>query len=74
MQEGAFCGAARSDYEHLLRVLAYVRKNDDAIPDYLPNGFEDDLDELRAATAEMAGLMNSYKAWRLRRQVSANWS
>ena len=47
--ESSFIRATPSDRERLLRVLAYVRKDDDAIPDYLPSGFMDDQQEVRAA-------------------------
>ncbi len=70
---GAFTAAARSDCEQLLRVLAYVRKNDDAIPDYLLQGFADDLEEVRAATQELGRLLDAFKAWRLRHQVPSMW-
>src|SRR5437868_3377630 len=44
---GAFKQASRLELERLLRVLAYVRKDDDAIPDYRPDGFTDDRLEVR---------------------------
>src|SRR5580765_4365988 len=47
-QGGAFREASRAECERLLRVLAYVRKDDDAIPDYRSDGFIDDQQELRA--------------------------
>jgi hypothetical protein len=57
----------------LLRVLAYVRKDDDAIPDFLPGGFWDDQKEVRAAVTELAPLLQAFKAWRLRHAVPARW-
>jgi len=71
--EGAFTGASRAECERLLRVLAYVRKDDDAIPDYRPDGFLDDQQELRAATTELGPLLQSFKVWRLRHQVPDMW-
>ena len=68
-----FIGATPSDRERLLRVLAYVRKDDDAIPDYLPGGFADDQQEVRAATTELKPLLQDFKVWRLRHQVPGMW-
>ena len=45
-QEGAFTGASVAECERLLQVLAYVRKDDDAIPDYRSDGFLDDQQSL----------------------------
>lgn len=73
VEEGSFKDANRKDCELLLRVLAYVRKDDDAIPDYRPNGYLDDQQELRAVTSELAPLLRSFKAWRLRHQVPEIW-
>ena len=71
--EGSFIRATPSDRERLLRVLAYVRKDDDAIPDYLPSGFMDDQQEVRASAMELDPLLQAFKAWRLRHQVPAMW-
>jgi uncharacterized membrane protein YkvA (DUF1232 family) len=71
--EGSFVRATTSDREHLLRVLAYVRMDDDAIPDYLPDGFMDDQHEVRAAAMELGPLLQAFKAWRLRHQVPDMW-
>ena len=71
--EGAFNGASREECERLLRVLSYVRKEDDAIPDYRPDGFLDDQQELRAATTELGPMLQSFKVWRLRHQVPGMW-
>ncbi len=71
--EGAFTEATPADRERLLRVLAYVRKDDDAIPDYRPDGFADDQQEVRAATTELGPLLHAFKVWRLRHQVPAMW-
>src|SRR5208282_3217777 len=51
--ESSFIRATPSDREHLLRVLAYVRKEDDAIPDYLPAGLSDPQQQLPAAATEL---------------------
>ena len=71
--ESTFTAATRADRERLLRVLAYVRKDDDAFPDYLPGGFIDDQQEVRAAATELSPLLQAFKAWRLRHQVPAMW-
>jgi hypothetical protein len=63
-----------AERDRLLRVLAYVRKDDDAIPDYRPGGFVDDQRELRATMLEFGHLLQSFKAWRLCHQVPAMWS
>ena len=71
--ESAFTEATPGDRERLLRVLAYVRKDDDAIPDYRPDGFTDDQQEVRAATVELGPLLHAFKVWRLRHQVPSMW-
>jgi hypothetical protein len=71
--EGSFIEATPSDRERLLRVLAYVRKDDDAVPDYLQGGFVDDQQEVRAAATELSPLLQAFKAWRLRHQVPGLW-
>ena len=72
-QDGFFKEASRADCERLLRVLAYVRKDDDAIADYRIGGFMDDQQELRTAMTELHPLLKSFKAWRLRHQVPGMW-
>jgi hypothetical protein len=72
-REGEYKGGDWADYERLLRVLAYVRKDDDAIPDYRPNGFDDDQQELRAAMLVLSPLLQRFKEWRLRHQVPELW-
>lgn len=72
-RNGSFERIAPSDVEQILRVLAYVRKEDDAIPDFLPGGFWDDQQEVRAAVAELAPLLAAFKAWRLRHEVPSRW-
>jgi len=70
---GAFRQANQACLERLLRVLAYVRKNDDATPDSEAGGFVDDQQEMRAAIAEFGEMIQSFKAWRLRYQVPGMW-
>lgn len=71
---GTFSKASREEYERLLQVLAYVREDEDAIPDYRLDGFTDDREEVRAAVTELNPLLQSFKAWRLRHQVPGMWS
>jgi hypothetical protein len=72
-QQNSFTQATPADRERLLRVLAYVRKDDDAIPDYKPGGFLDDQQEVRAAATELKPLLLDFKVWRLRHQVPGMW-
>ena len=72
-EEGSFREGSRAERERLLRVLAYVRKDDDAIADYRSDGFIDDHRETRSISKEMASLLESFKAWRLRHQVPVMW-
>ena len=71
--DGAFVEADESERERLLRVLAYVRKDDDAMPDYKPEGFADDQREVRAVAMELSVLVQAFKEWRLRHQVPGMW-
>jgi len=73
-EDGSFREVSRVERERLLRALAYVRKDDDLIPDYKPDGFADDQQEVRAASVELHGLIQAFKVWRLRNQVPAMWS
>ena len=66
-------GASKAECERLLRVLAYVRKDDDFVPDYKPNGFFDDQQEVRAAMTDLGGVLKSFKSWRLEHQVPGFW-
>ena len=52
-----------------------MRKHDDAIPDYKPEGLglTDDQREMRATTVALDGLIQRFKAWRLRHQVPVMW-
>ena len=72
--EGSFKPLSPSQWDRLLRVLAYVRKDEDAIPDYRKDGYVDDQQEVRAAAAELSQLLLSFKNWRLRQQVPRLWS
>lgn len=72
--QGEFDALSPSDFEEVLHVLAYVRKEDDAIPDFLPTGYLDDQKEVRLAEHELAAVIGRFKAWRLRRQVPLLWA
>ena len=71
--DGSFTAATPDICERLLRVLAYVRKDDDSIPDYKAGGFVDDQHEVRKADMEFHPLLQSFKAWRLQHHVPALW-
>ena len=73
-EQSSFNEASRADLDRLRRVLAYVRKENDAIADFKPNGFVDDQQEVRAATTELSVLLRHFKDWRLRTQVPDLWS
>ncbi len=73
-EHGSFREGGQAARERLLRVLAYVRKENDAIPDGRAEGFIDDQREVRAAAVELADLLQAFKVWRLRFQVPALWS
>jgi hypothetical protein len=72
-ETGSFGDVSPAELERLLRLVAYVRKDDDAIPDYRPGGFLDDQQELRATTIELNPLLQRFKAWRLCHQVPEMW-
>jgi hypothetical protein len=72
-EAGDFREISLAERERLLRVLAYVRKEDDAQADYAPEGFTDDQQEVRAVLVELGGLLAAFKAWRLRHQVPGMW-
>jgi hypothetical protein len=72
-QAGDFHRGTPADLERLLRVLAYVRKDDDAIPDHRPGGFADDHHEVRAVARDLESLLDEFKFWRLRHQVPRLW-
>jgi len=69
----SFRQANPAELERLLRVLAYIRKEDDANPDHRPDGYVDDQQEIRAMLSEMGQLLQSFKTWRLRHQVPELW-
>ena len=73
-EHSSFNEASRADLDRLLRVLAYVRKENDAISDFKPNGFVDDQQEVRAAASELSVLLRRFKDWRLRTQVPDLWT
>jgi hypothetical protein len=72
-RSGSFPQATPAECERLLRVVAYVRKDDDAVPDYKPGGFMDDQQEVRAAMTELHPLLKTFKAWRLQHEVPSMW-
>jgi hypothetical protein len=72
-QNGLYIGAGPRECQRLLLVLAYVRKDDDACPDFKPHGFTDDQEEVHAAETELHALLKSFKSWRLRNQVPGMW-
>jgi hypothetical protein len=71
--EGSFRTPARAELESLLWVLAYVRKDEDAIPDYHAGGYVDDQEEMRRVTNAIEPLLQEFKAWRLQHKVPALW-
>ena len=73
-ETGAFVRARPEEREQLLRMLAYVRKDDDAIPDTWPGGFDDDHDLMRWLCGELRSVLESYKAWHLTHRVPLLWS
>jgi hypothetical protein len=70
---GAFREITSAECDRLLAVLAYVQKSEDAIADYREGGFIDDQQAVRAASLELAPLLQTFKNWRLRHQVPAMW-
>jgi len=72
-EAGEFRDLSPAERDRLLRVLAYVRKEDDARPDTAPEGLTDDQQEVRAVLVELGGLLTAFKAWRLRHQVPGMW-
>lgn len=72
-EDGAFHGCTREELEYLLRVLAYVRKEDDAIPDHRTDGFADDHQEVRLAMQSLERVLREFKEWRLQHQVPRLW-
>ncbi len=72
-REGLFEEMSHADYSRILRVLAYVRKDEDAIPDYKTDGFKDDAQEIRGLEIDLGPVIRSFKSWRLRHQVPGIW-
>jgi len=71
--DGSFRDVRKIDCDRILRVLAYVRKDDDEIADYKPKGFVDDYQEVQAIKMDLGNLLQNFKAWRLRHQVPVMW-
>ncbi len=72
-RQGLFNELGAGERDRLVRLLAYVRKEEDAIPDYQVNGFKDDAQEIRTLEGESQALLKAFKTWRLRHQVPALW-
>jgi len=73
VRAGAFHEVTPAQQERILRVLAYLRKDDDAIPDTQENGYLDDLAEVRSAFHDLEILLQHFKHWRLKHQVPSLW-
>jgi hypothetical protein len=71
--EGLFTELTPAQRQHLLEVLAYVRKDDDAIPDYRHGGYVDDQGQVRGATLDLGPALEHFNLWRLRYQVPELW-
>lgn len=74
VQSGQFRGVDNDRFQQLMRVLAYVRKEDDAIPDYQVQGLVDDRHEVRLVVVEMQLLIAGFKDWWLRSRVPVAWN
>lgn len=72
-EQGLFRELNVADRARLLQVLAYVRKDEDVVPDYQRDGYKDDAKEIRAVEADLQHLLKVFKIWRLRHQVPALW-
>jgi hypothetical protein len=73
-REGSYRELTNSDREQLLRVLSYVRKEDDVIPDGLPGGYVDDQKEVREAVRQLGPVLQHFKSWHLQQRVPGMWS
>jgi hypothetical protein len=73
VEDGVFRGCTAAELERLVRVLAYVRKEDDAIPDSGARGYIDDHQEVRAVTRDLHRALSEFKQWRLRHEVPRLW-
>jgi len=69
-----FCSLRPNVCQRLLRMLAYVRKDDDAIPDTWPGGMADDHDLMRMTCTEYREALETFKAWHLSRRVPLMWN
>ena len=72
--EGLFTELTPLQRQYLLAVLAYVRKDDDAIADYRFGGYVDDQFQVRTAMADTAPVVQHFNLWRLRHQVPKLWT
>ncbi len=69
-------GFLRCQPEHLdlmLKVLAYVDKENDFIPDDHPGGYTDDYEIIRNAGKQLETFVKAFKEWRLKNQVPRIW-
>ena len=69
-----FCSLRPQVCRRLLRMLAYVRKDDDAIPDTWPGGMADDHDLMRLTCTELREALETFKAWHLSQRVPLLWN
>ena len=72
-ESGEYRQAAPEDCKQLLRVIAYLRKDDDAIPDSLRGGFADDQDLMRLVCGQLKPELDRYKSWHLACRVPLLW-
>ena len=70
----AYCRLHPRVGERLLRMLAYVRKDDDVIPDTWSGGMADDHDLMRLTCRELREVLDTFKAWHLARRVPSLWN
>ncbi len=72
-EQGLYNELSPADREQVLRTLAYVRKDEDVIPDYWPDGFRDDAQEIRKLDSNLSGKLQRFKHWHLRNRVPGIW-
>ena len=72
-RSGEFLKCDPSHLDLMLKVLAYVAKENDFIPDYQSNGFTDDYEMIRATGRQLETLIRDFKEWRLKNQVPRFW-
>jgi len=70
----SYCTLRPNVCERLLRMVAYVRKDDDAIPDTWADGMADDHDLMRMTCTELRAALDTFKAWHLSRRVPLMWN